>query len=303
MWKDFFYYSKAERYAIIVLLFFIVLNLTLCLIITSSKQQTISDEKLSDEEQILHDMDSLSQRDYSNHTSNYLNETSMCLINFNPNTIDSLSLVRMGFPVRVVRNLLKYRRAGGSFKKVDDLAKIYGLTEKQFETVAPFVQLPTELRREKPIVEDDSTMAIKPQRYIEHIVKFDEGTQVDLNTVDTSDLKRIPGIGSGIARQIVQYRQRLGGFYEVNQLKDLPYVTDDMLPWFRLEEVHLEKIEINKAGLEQLRNHPYMNFYKAKVILEHRRKRGKINDISQLSLYEEFSDDDIKRLSPYLSFD
>lgn len=303
MWKDFFYYSKAERYAIIVLLFFIVLNLTLCLIITCSKQQTISDEKLSDEEQILHDMDSLSQRDYSNHTSNYLNETSMSLINFNPNTIDSLSLVRMGFPVRVVRNLIKYRRAGGSFKKVDDLAKIYGLTEKQFETVAPFVQLPTELRREKPIVEDDSTMAIKPQRYIEHIVKFDEGTQVDLNMVDTSDLKRIPGIGSGIARQIVQYRQRLGGFYEVNQLKDLPYFNDDMLHWFRLDEVHLEKIEINKAGLEQLRNHPYMNFYKAKVILEHRRKRGKINDISQLSFYEEFSDDDIKRLSPYLSFD
>ena len=80
-------------------------------------------------------------------------------------------------------------------------------------------------------------------------------------------------------------------------------MTDDMLPWFRLEEVYLEKIEINKAGLEQLRNHPYMNFYKAKVILEHRRKRGKINDISQLSLYEEFSDYDIKRLSPYLSFD
>ncbi len=303
MWKDFFYYSKAERYAIIVLLFFIVLNLTLCFIITSSKQQTISDEKLSDEEQILHDMDSLSQRDYSNHTSNYLNETSMSLINFNPNTIDSLSLVRMGFPVRVVRNLLKYRRAGGSFKKVDDLAKIYGLTEKQFKTVAPFVQLPTELRKERPKNERDSTMAMIPQLSNEHIVKFDEGTQVDLNTVDTSDLKRIPGIGSGIARQIVQYRQRLGGFYEVNQLKDLPYVTDDMLPWFRLEEVHLEKIEINKAGLEQLRNHPYMNFYKAKVILEHRRKRGKINDISQLSFYEEFSDDDIKRLSPYLSFD
>ena len=228
----------------------------------------------------------------------------MNLSAFNPNTVDSLSLIRMGFPVRVVQNLLKYRRAGGTFRKIEDLAKIYGLTESQFLMAAPYVQLPDRKNAGKSASHVDSSKRGKPQMpTFEHVEKFEEGIQVELNTVDTADLKRIPGIGSGIARQIVRYRQRLGGFYSISQLREIPYVTEEMLRWFKLEETELEKLEINKAGLERLRHHPYMDFYKAKVILEHRRKRGKIKDISQLSLYEEFSKEDLERLLPYFSFD
>ena len=49
--------------------------------------------------------------------------------------------------------------------------------------------------------------------------------------------------------------------------------------------------------------HPYMDFYKAKVIVEHRRRRGKLTSLAQLSLYEEFTEQDLERLAPYLSFD
>ena len=51
-----------------------------------------------------------------------------------------------------------------------------------------------------------------------------EVTIVDLNKADTSILKRIPGIGSTLARMIVVYRQRLGGFYDVSQLQEVPHV-------------------------------------------------------------------------------
>ena len=46
-----------------------------------------------------------------------------------------------------------------------------------------------------------------------------------------------------------------------------------------------------------------LTFYKAKAIMEYRRKRGKIKGLSQLSMFEEFTEKDLKRLSPYLTFE
>lgn len=105
------------------------------------------------------------------------------------------------------------------------------------------------------------------------VYKYPEGTLVDLNEADTTELKKIPGIGSGIARMIVAYRKRLGGFYDMAQLKEVNYVDEDMLRWFKLGNAPIHRINANKAGLDKLRSHPYMNFYQAKVIIEYRRKK------------------------------
>ena len=133
--------------------------------------------------------------------------------------------------------------------------------------------------------------------------KYPEGTQGDVNSADTVELKKIPGIGSGIAGRIVRYRERLGGFYSLNQLEEVKHVTPDLLKWFKLENDSIRKVEINKAGLDKLRAHPYLNFYQAKIIIEHRRKKGPIKSLSQLALYEEFAEKDLNRLSAYISFD
>ena len=135
------------------------------------------------------------------------------------------------------------------------------------------------------------------------VFKYPEGTLVDVNSADTAELKRIPGIGSGIAGNIVRYRERLGGFYTLKQLEEVKYVTPELLEWFKLESDSIRKMEINKASLDKLRAHPYLNFYQAKIIVEHRRKRGQIKSLSQLALYEEFTEKDLNRLSAYVSFD
>ena len=133
--------------------------------------------------------------------------------------------------------------------------------------------------------------------------KYPEGTLVDVNSADTTELKKIPGIGSGIAKAIVAYRSRLGGFYSLEQLTEIEYVTPSLVKWFKLEGPVLRPLKVNKAGLEALRAHPYLNFYQAKVIVEHRRKKGQLKSLSQLSLYEEFTEKDLERLSAYLKFD
>jgi DNA uptake protein ComE-like DNA-binding protein len=80
-------------------------------------------------------------------------------------------------------------------------------------------------------------------------------------------------------------------------------MTPELLEWFSLGEVPVRRLQINRAGLEKLRLHPYLNFYQAKVIVEHRRTRGELKSLSQLSLYEEFTEKDLIRLAAYVSFD
>ena len=142
-----------------------------------------------------------------------------------------------------------------------------------------------------------------PKKEYVKVFKYPEGTQIDVNSADTVELKKIPGIGSGIAGSIVRYRERLGGFYALNQLEEVKHVTPDLLKWFKLENDSIRKVEINKAGLDKLRAHPYLNFYQAKIIIAHRRTKGAIKSLSQLALYEEFAEKDLNRLSAYISFD
>ena len=142
-----------------------------------------------------------------------------------------------------------------------------------------------------------------PKKEYVKAFKYPEGTLVEVNSADTTELKKIPGIGSGIAGGIVRYRERLGGFYALSQLEEVKHVTPELLKWFKLENDSTRKLEINKASLDRLRAHPYLTFYQAKVIMEHRRKKGQIKSLSQLALYEEFTEKDLERLSAYISFD
>ena len=168
-----------------------------------------------------------------------------------------------------------------------------------------FEQLKPYIRIVKPKVAEskkvDTVVLVKESKV--KAFKYPEGTLVDVNVADTTELKKIPGIGSGIAKAIVVYRNRLGGFYSLEQLAEIEYITPSLMKWFKLEEPLVRPLKINEVGLETLRAHPYLNFYQARIIVEHRRKKGSIKSLSQLSLYEEFTEKDLERLSAYFKFD
>lgn len=165
----------------------------------------------------------------------------------------------------------------------------------------------TALTKEKKRSPDTSSYAVKEEKRTVYRFpkqeKFQQGIVVDVNTADTLVLKKIPDIGSVISHNIVNYRNRLGGFYDVSQLLEVKNVDTTLLVWFQVKSDIYRKISINKADIDELRNHPYMDFYKAKAVVDYRRKRGKITGMTQLSMLKEFSDEDITRLSHYFSFE
>lgn len=300
MWKDFFYYSKSERRVILLLMFIVLLLLGIwvCLHWLYPPSAPVG---LSDSEEVDSFLVSLREKEKKSYRqpSFAKEEISVVLQPFDPNTADSLTLRKLGLPVFIVRNILKYRKKGGVFRSPEAFSHIYGLQAEQFQALKPYIVI-AQSEKVNTVVSDTFPQIRDTMAYLP---KYSEGTVVDLNQADTSVLKRIPGIGSGLARMIVSYRQRLGGFYDVSQLQEIPHIDARLNKWFTVTSEKVQKIQVNRASLEKLKRHPYMDFYKAKVILEYRRKRGKIKSLSQLSMFEEFTEKDLKRLSPYLSFE
>lgn len=221
---------------------------------------------------------------------------------FNPNTTDSVTFRQMGLPAWMAGNILHYRRKGGKFRRPEDFRKIYGLTEEQYTTLAPYIDIPSEDTAPGAIARTAASL-YQPAIKRDSIYKYPVGTLVELNTADTTELKKIPGIGSGIARLIVNYRQRLGGFYRIEQLAEIHLDCRQLQSWFRIHPADIRPVNLNRAGVERLCHHPYINFYQAKAIVEYRRKNGALSSLKPLALYEEFTEADLERISHYACFE
>ena len=136
-----------------------------------------------------------------------------------------------------------------------------------------------------------------------HTSKIREGETVGLNVLDTAMLQRVPGIGSYYARRIVAYGQRLGGYVSVEQLNEIDDLPADVKKYVRVTgEAHVRQLAINHLSLNELRRHPYINYYQARAIVDYRRQHGTITDLQQLSLLPDFSPEAIARLRPYVSY-
>ncbi|GHT53298.1 hypothetical protein AGMMS49982_15940 [Bacteroidia bacterium] len=138
------------------------------------------------------------------------------------------------------------------------------------------------------------------------VEKLAVGETLELNVADTLLLKKIPGVGSSFAKRIVAYRTILGGYHRVEQLQEVygMYVElyEQIAPYIQVDEASVTRLPVNKASLDKLRNHPYLNFYQAKAIIETRKKRGSLQGIEDLQLLDEFTADDWGRIAPYLDF-
>ena len=231
---------------------------------------------------------------------------------FDPNTADSSTLVHVGLKKWQASNMLKYRAKGARYRRAEDMKKIYGMTDSMYMALLPYIQIDTvavdHYRDSIRKRERDSAMIDSMPRYVSQ--KRD--TILNLRTADTTELKMIRGIGSYRARQIVRYREQLGGFAHVDQLCEIkalqPLLTDSiqadsLLAHFWLDSVIINPLRVNSAGIEKLQRHPYLSFEQAKAIYELRRKKIHLDSIAQLKKAECFTEQELKRLTPYLSFE
>ena len=223
------------------------------------------------------------------------------LFTFDPNTADSTALLSLGLQPWQVRNIYKYRAKGGIYRRPSDFARLYGLTVGQYRRLEPYIRIsPDYLPASSAISGDEYEAAVRDT--VKYPVKIKDGECIVLNTADTTMLKKVPGIGSGYARAIVGYRARLGGFFSVDQLLEIDGFPESSLRYFKLGDAALEKINLNKLTLNQLRRHPYISYFQAKAIIDYRRLHGNLHSLDDLRLNRDFPAEAIRRLKPYVVF-
>ena len=98
------------------------------------------------------------------------------------------------------------------------------------------------------------------------------------------------------------YRERLGGFYSASQLVEIEGLPESASAFVTVDPSAIRRINVNRLTLDQLRRHPYINYYQARDIVDYRRLRGKITDIRQLRLMRSFTDKDIERIAHYIEY-
>ena len=222
---------------------------------------------------------------------------------FDPNTADSTQRLRLGLQSWQVRNIYRYREAGGVFHKPQDFARLYGLTLKQYRQLEPYIRIAKEynmmardyISDEKPAAPQQDSL-VRPQ-------KLSPQERVAVNQADTTLLQRVPGIGPYYARRIVSYRQRLGGYYRTEQLLEIEGFPESALGYFSIaDDAVVRKLNVNRLSLNELRQHPYVGYYRAKQIVDFRRTHGRISSLNELSLSKDFTPEVIERLEHYVEY-
>lgn len=309
--KDFFFFSKPQRIGILFLMILIILVMVAIRLLPRFFQGHSRDYQHTQEFLVELEAfkDSLKERENDYRWQEYARKTygyqsgkasQYHLFPFDPNTADSADFVRLGIRPYVAGNILKYRARGGKFRKAEDFARIYGLSEEKYQELAPYIQIWSSEPDTVSVTTDSM-----PQKTV-----FPEKKDIvlELNTADTTELMMIRGIGRWYAQSIVRYRKQLGGFYSVEQLREIPRMSEEnylrIKDFFTVDSSLITPLYVNRASVDKLRSHPYLTFTQAEAIYDLRRKKFRLSNLEQLrELNDKLSDADLQRLRPYLSFE
>lgn len=289
--KGFFYFRKSDRKGIVALGCIAVFALGVLMVLDRMEEQK---EQSMDTPVFLED-----------YHKKPLSVSKKRLQVFDPNTVDSLTLIQFGIKPWKVKNFLHYRAAGKVFHSAEDIGDTYGWTAEDVQRLTPYVSVGTayQKRKETPRFEERKEHKEEGAKPVE-TKKFHTLTKVDVNEADTAMLRRIPGIGEKISVAIVRYRQRLGGFHSVEQLSEISIVSPELLEWFTVSSsAAVQKIHLNKASFQTLNSHPYISYEQTKSLLQYIRLYGEVKDEETLLATGIFAKEEMEKLRPYIAYE
>ena len=275
--KNWFGFSRRERRSSIILLFLIII-IVLLRIAVPEKNIIVEDVTAS-----ISEIGGASGFDISEEQS------SVELFSFDPNTVQYDTLIKLGFTKREAATLIAYRNKGGKFRQPSDLRKVYGIEEVKAKKLIPFVEVKTDTTKKEKFV---------PKKL--------QKTLIDLNNCDSALLVTLPGIGPVLSVRIIKYRNLLGGFASVNQLKEvygLPPETFEIIKGrVFADSSAIIRININTAGYKELSRLPYLENYEITSILKYRELKGRIEEMNDLTENKLLTVEKADKVRPYLNF-
>lgn len=212
---------------------------------------------------------------------------------------------------------LRFRKPPKAFDPnqygTDDWQKL-GLSKRQAEVVVKFCErgvysvsdiqkifvIPAELQN---LIQDSMIFPSRPERLAKDYQSRTISV-IELNSVDTSELKKLPGIGDYFASKIIGYRNRLGGYHHKEQLLEVYHMRselyDKILPYIHIDSSRIKKIQLNTVDYNTLNAHPYIDHKVANSIVKMRQQRGGFSKIGELKESKLITDSLFLKIKPYV---
>jgi competence protein ComEA len=222
------------------------------------------------------------------------------LFYFDPNTLSANEWKRLGLRDKTIKTIHNYLNKGGKFRKPEDFQKVYGLKQNEYELLSPYIKI--ENKKEYSPIEKQAFEKRKEETaYSPHL----HYAVVDINMADTTAFIALPGIGSKLAGRIINFREKLGGFYTAEQLKETYGLQDSVFqkikPYLKLENKSVKKINLNTATKEELKIHPYIKWNIANAIIEYRNQHGNFSNLEDLKKIQAINEDMFTKLVNYIT--
>ena len=319
--QEYFSFTKKERIAVLALVFIILAIFVLPYLFSSKEIKTdqqsfnkfkneiaslkrmqqndsvalANNNHEADEENGADDNGSLRQKDERIKT---------VLFYFDPNTISTSEWEKLGLKTKVIHTIQNYLAKGGKFREPTDLKKIYGIYENDYRRLQPFVKIAKTEHAQKidPVVRKE----YHPFQY-SSARKENNFSAIDINVADTASFISLPGIGAKLATRIIHFREKLGGFYSVEQVAEIYGLPDStyqkIKPFLKIYVDSIRKIDINIADVNTLQQHPYIRWDMAKAIINYRNEHGMFRTVEDLGSIVNLPPERLKKILPYIKVD
>lgn len=213
---------------------------------------------------------------------------------FDPNQVTESELIALQLKPWLAKRITGYRSKGGAFRKPEDVLKIYGLDSAWYSQAKPWMRFAPPLS--PPPLNPLKGRSVSGQKSL--VVR-------DINTTDTTSLMDVYGIGPVLARRIITFRDRLGGFVDIGQLKEVygldSTVVDRLKKRFSvMPEFKPRQLSIQTATVEELSSHPYIGRRKAQSIAVYIEQHGKLDSLGQLLQIRTIDEQWLAKVEPYL---
>ena len=204
---------------------------------------------------------------------------------FNPNGLPPNKWRQLGLSDKQIATIKNYEAKGGHFYKPEDVKKIYAITAADYARLKPYISIPEDTYTDK---------------------KLKAGVVIEINTADSAKLTQIRGIGPAFAKRIVEYRARLGGFLNKDQLKEVYGIDaekyDQLKDQVSINPARISKIKINEVDFEGLRRFPYLTNKQTNAIIQYRKQHGNYQSIADMQNIVILDADILRKIEPYIVF-
>lgn len=299
VWKDYFSFNRKERNGAFLFL------LICCLLLSwlayfrfiYQPEMLTPDKKFFEEAAIFEaKLKAMNAEAPTGDNNKFKKKTAVELFSFNPNELNDSISKSLGMPQYLSSRIINYVNKGGRFRVKKDLLRIYGMDSSLFFRLEPYITLPDSAPELRKYTSDFETNK-----------KFEKPMEVyDLNTCTYRQLTDISGIGEWRANKILNYRNRLGGFTSIEQLREISSIDSAVFEQLK-KQLTVRTPVFRKISLKNFQClngfHPYLKKELCHEIEEKLFLNPQLTDIEAIRSLPMMNDSIWQKLSPYLSLE